>query len=500
MTSSGGKPDGYWTRARGLASAKAFSTPTEWRRATGGARAAAVKNGWYDEATAHMTRIVGSRSWKWTKQNVLADAKKYSSNAEWRKASKAYSMAHRQGWLDEACRHMDVQWKAKWDKAAVLDNASRFSSRSAWETGSSGAYASALRNGWYEEATAHMPMLIESWTKEKVLEDAKRFATRGEWFKGSSSYSIAQINGWIEEASLHMIATLSLGELVIYTYLLEHDIEFTHQKRFDDLRSINKLPFDFHLPTLNLVIEYHGIQHRRGWGGNKDDALAIQRRDAIKARYAKRHGIGYVVVEAESREGMVAELERALISAARVAGVSFDPTQVRRLTRRERDSIAYLGSLTKEEVLASASRFPSITDWKRDDEPAYNRALRMGWKDEAVTHMIRRIKPSGYWTREQVIESAQPYRTQVAWKDACGGAWSKAVRIGWIDAATAHMPKPRPSGYWTKDRILASAKGFRSITEWQASEPSAPVIARREGWMADVRKAMGLTPRYRMKA
>jgi len=483
-----------------MASAKAYTGPTEWRRAEGGARAAAVANGWYVEATAHMTKIVGSRSRKWTKEAVLADAKKYNSKSEWRKASKAYSMAHRQGWLEEACRHMEVKWEAKWDRAAVMSDAKRFSSRSEWENSSSGAYASAVRNGWYDEATAHMPMLMEYWTREEVLADAQRFQTRGEWFTRSPAYAVAHKRKWLVEACAHMITTLSLGELVIYTYLIEHGVEFVHQMRFDDLRSIKKLPFDFFLPQFNLIIEYHGIQHQRGWAGNKENAKGIQRRDEIKRQYALAHGIRYVALEARDRDDIFVELEVVLAKVAAEAGVEFNPSRVRPLTSAERSLLASLGKWTKEEVLASARKFSSITDWKAGEVGGYDKSVKMGWKDEAVAHMTRRIKTAGHWTKERVVRSAQPFKTQVAWKEACGGAWSKAVKMGWIGEATAHMPKVRPAGYWTKERILASAKGFDSITAWEASESSAPTIARRNGWMADVRKSMGLTPRYRMKA
>ena len=57
---------------------------------------------------------IKSKSCKWTKDAVLADARKYLSKAEWRKNSRAYAMATRQGWLEEATAHMTVLWKQKW--------------------------------------------------------------------------------------------------------------------------------------------------------------------------------------------------------------------------------------------------------------------------------------------------------------------------------------------------------------------------------------------------
>jgi hypothetical protein len=484
---AGKYPDKYWTKERVIASAKEYETLGEWKKTAGGARAAATKNGWYEEATAHMTKIHGSRSWKWTKEAVLADAKKYKSKSEWRKSSRAYQMAHRQGWLDEACQHMTELWQAKWDKEAVIADAKKYQSRTIWEESSSGAYASAKRNGWYEEATADMPMLIESWTKDKVLEDAKKYRTRGEWFSNSSSYSIAHINGWLDEASAHMITTYSFGELVIYTYLLEHDIEFIHQKRFANLKHINLLPFDFFLPEFNLLVEYHGIQHKRGWSGNKDNAKDIQYRDSLKEEYAKRNNIRYLMIDALGQEEIIEMLKSALSKIAAELNLHFEPIR-RNLTIEEKSVIANLAKWTKEAVLASAKKFNSVTEWKKFEDGAYNKALKMGWKDEATMHMTPRIKKSGHWTKENVLESAKPFNTQIAWKDTCGGAWSKAIRMGWIAEATAHMPidpLKKPNGYWTKERVLESAKRFSKHSEWRANEPSAVSIASKNGWIAE---------------
>ena len=85
-----------------------------------------------------MTSEKPSKSWKWTKEAVLADALKYSSKSEWRKNSRAYAMATRQGWLDEACAHMQVLWTAKWNKEAVLADALKYQARGEWENNSSG--------------------------------------------------------------------------------------------------------------------------------------------------------------------------------------------------------------------------------------------------------------------------------------------------------------------------------------------------------------------------
>ena len=429
-----------------------------------------------------MTSEKASKSWKWTKEAVLADALKYSSKSEWRKNSRAYAIATRQGWLDEACTHMQVLWTAKWNKDAVLADALKYQARGEWENNSSGAVASAKRNGWYEEATTHMPMLIERWTKESVIADAQKYQTRSEWFANSKSYHIARNNGWVQEATAHMFNTLSFGELVIYTFLLEHDIAFTHQKTFEDLRDINKLPYDFYLNEYNLLVEYNGVQHERGWQGDAEDAENIKRRDKIKRDYALANNLNYLMIDNANRDDIVSELVRALLL------IKPSVQLVRRLlTKEETKLLRNIGVYTKEDVLASSALYATIRDWRKNEDGAYNKALKMGWIEDATSHMTRLINRSGHWTKERVIASAKPFSTQTAWKKEHGGAWSKAVSMGWTQEACAHMEfndesKVKPQGYWTKERVIASAKPHPTQAEWRANEPSAVGVAKKKGW------------------
>ena len=53
----------------------------------------------------------------------------------------------------------------------------------------------------------------------------------------------------------------SKGEYKIEFFLLDKKINYKYNKRFDDCKNINTLPFDFYLPEFNICIEYDGIQH-----------------------------------------------------------------------------------------------------------------------------------------------------------------------------------------------------------------------------------------------
>jgi hypothetical protein len=154
---------GGWSKERALADARKYSTRKEWDKASHGYSYARL-NGFLDEACLHMVREnawTRSRQRIWTKDAVLADAKKYKRKIEWREASpSAYVIAKRNGWLNEATVHMVPsprgQPPSKWTKTAVLREAAKYQSKSDWDRGSPSSYRTSLSNGWHEEATAHM--------------------------------------------------------------------------------------------------------------------------------------------------------------------------------------------------------------------------------------------------------------------------------------------------------------------------------------------------------
>ena len=242
-----------------------------------------------------------------------------------------------------------------------------------------------------------------------------------------------------------------------------------------------------------MIVEYHGIQHERGWKGNAEDAKGIKQRDQIKYDYAITKGISYIAISKTDRDDIIQQLHNAI--------KAIEPNyefHKRALTVYEVSLLKNLGIYTKEEVTASAARYSAIRDWRACEEGAYNKALKMGWTDEVTSHMTRLIKKSGHWTKEAVLDSARDFGSQTAWKESHGGAWSKAVKMGWVQEACSHMDfmdasKVKSQGYWTKERVLTSAQKYQSKAAWRKEESSAVTIANKNGWIAEATKHMQLS-------
>ena len=92
----------------------------------------------------------------------------------------------------------------------------------------------------------------------------------------------------------------SRGAKKIRIFLINNNIIFEREKRFNDCRNIKPLPFDFYLPQYNLCIEFDGKQHiqNTNWYGAlseeqmKENLQGCKYRDQIKNEYCKNNGIG----------------------------------------------------------------------------------------------------------------------------------------------------------------------------------------------------------------
>jgi len=91
---------------------------------------------------------------------------------------------------------------------------------------------------------------------------------------------------------------LSKGESKIGNVLSSLGLSYIIQKKFPDCKNTNPLPFDFWLPSHNLLIEYQGEQHYKPcsfFGGNSG-LRTRKKHDKIKADYAQENDIRLLII------------------------------------------------------------------------------------------------------------------------------------------------------------------------------------------------------------
>lgn len=88
----------------------------------------------------------------------------------------------------------------------------------------------------------------------------------------------------------------SIGENEISNYLESKNIEYEKQKSFDGCVYVNKMQYDFFIPSKNICIEYDGVQHFKPieyFGGDKNFKSQLIK-DKIKSDFCKKNGIKLV--------------------------------------------------------------------------------------------------------------------------------------------------------------------------------------------------------------
>jgi hypothetical protein len=152
------KPDGYWTIDTLTEEARKYKSRTEFKNGSSGAYSIACRKGYIDRVCAHMTTS-RKRSGYWNKQRVLKEARKYNRRSDFQNSDlAAYSAAYKHGWLDEVCGHMTGGYMSRgyWTKENVLKAARAYDTRTKFMRGSPRAYDVARKGAYLDEACAHM--------------------------------------------------------------------------------------------------------------------------------------------------------------------------------------------------------------------------------------------------------------------------------------------------------------------------------------------------------
>ena len=87
-------------------------------------------------------------------------------------------------------------------------------------------------------------------------------------------------------------------EREIENYLIDNNINFVHEKVFDDLLDKKLLSYDFYIPERKLLIECQGIQHYEPveFFGGKEAFLLQKHHDWLKRKYAKKNGYKLITI------------------------------------------------------------------------------------------------------------------------------------------------------------------------------------------------------------
>lgn len=142
----------FWTKEKCLEEALKYKTRKQFHKESGGAYSAAFNNDWLNEICCHMRKPVPS-NYFWTKERCKEEAAKFDTLMEFRKNSRAYKAAMKNGWIEEICSHMKrtIKPAGYWTKERCIKEARKNDSFSQFRKNCASAYATAWRNGWLDD-------------------------------------------------------------------------------------------------------------------------------------------------------------------------------------------------------------------------------------------------------------------------------------------------------------------------------------------------------------
>lgn len=153
--------NGYWTKERCMESARSFEYKVDWQKSEPAAAGAARRKGWYLDCVQHMkTDRLGVET-TWTLEVCKKEASKYQTKAEWEKGHRnTYQAARSRGWLDICGEHMQLVYKPAgyWTLKKCKESAAKFTTQSEWRRMDGPASDFAHRHGWVDECCAHMEL------------------------------------------------------------------------------------------------------------------------------------------------------------------------------------------------------------------------------------------------------------------------------------------------------------------------------------------------------
>lgn len=147
------------------------------------------------------------------------------------------------------------------------------------------------------------------------------------------------------------------------------------------------------------------------------------------------------------------------------------------------------GYYDSDRIRNIALQYNSRHQFQTHAHSAYHAARRLGILESVCRHMPPPGKPKGYWNdQDKCAEAALKYKTRTEFFQGEPGAFTAALKGGWLDTICAHMHEiKKPTGYWSKDRVKEAFQKSSSLKDFRNNSRGAYAAAQRNGWLYELR-------------
>ncbi len=509
----------FWTKDEISERSIKYKHKVEFIKNENAAYLYAQRRGWLGEVCSHMIMKSGLRLGEscWTKERIKEEALKFNTRTEFNrgkvigsneinyKAKYAYSIAAKNGWLDEVCVHMKINinkhsryiYAYIWEDVKEVyigltqDCKTRFNQHKKNKTGI--VYLNTLKRGepkikiltskpvlvknapkheekWklkYEDLgyktinvakTGSLGSYSRIWDYEKVKQEALKYNKRTDFhLNGGGAVVWAKKNKCLEDVCSHM--ELIIGKWDIFENVQAEALKYKTRKEFkkgcksaSDAAYRNKW-MDILYPKDQLKIG------DMGYWMIKENVMAAALKCKTKTQFSEEYHGAY---NSAKRNGWFEE------------ACSHMDVLVNKW-----DNI--------EDIKTEARKYKTKTEFAKGSSAAYSMAKKRGWYKE-ICSIFPKIKTK--WScYDDVKKEALKYNTRGEFNEKNGSAYNSAISNGWLDEICSHMNTKTtyPPGHWmNKENVLKASLLCKTKKEFRETYKGAYGSAQRNGWLNEL--------------
>lgn len=145
------------------------------------------------------------------------------------------------------------------------------------------------------------------------------------------------------------------------------------------------------------------------------------------------------------------------------------------------------GYWTKERIISETEKYDSLQEFRDNNKGALKSATRNGWYREISDLFEKKIKPSGYWTKEKCTEEASQFCSRTEFANKSKTAYKVSCENKWLDDICEHMTSDRkPYGFWTFESCLIEAAKYEYKKDFRKYSSGAYHKALESDWFDDI--------------
>lgn len=345
----------------------------------------------------------------WTKEVCEQESLKYTTKEDFKKGCNgAYQKAYKNGWMESICSHMNSKNK-HWTYDMCKEIALTYQNRTEMYKNECSCFIKIYKSGWDKELFSHMPYLKKHnyWEKEVCIEESLKYDNLRDFKKGCPSALVTmRKNGWLSEVK-HFKPLGNLYKRYIYS------IEFSDKSVYVGLS------YDIYKRLRQHILNEGTVSKHIKNSSNLTYKLKKLSEETLEISEAQKEERFWIT--------KYEELGWSVINKNKGGAIG---SKIRKWN---------LNTLTEV-----ALKYSSIKEFRSEDSSAYSSAKSLKLLDEICKHMKRKdMKPSGYWTFDKCKECALSCLTRKEFYLEHGSAYSKALKMGWINDITSHFKKAK---------------------------------------------------------